>query len=112
MIRQIVESLQKNFEENFPSKPKTEGFSLWGWWKSATPGIEEINDDILDLQTLDQVKTASRVFTRRIISKVAAISTTMLFFAIKIVESNARADLSFVGACQSWGELYRRSILR
>ena len=55
MIRQIVESCQKNFEENFPSKPKTEGFSLWGWWKSATPGIEEINDDILDLQTLDQV---------------------------------------------------------
>jgi hypothetical protein len=56
MIRQIVESVQKNFEESFPSKPKTEGFSLWGWWKSATPGIEEINDDILDLQTLDQVK--------------------------------------------------------
>lgn len=56
MIRQIVESVQKNFEDCFPSKPKTEGFSLWGWWKSATPGIEEINDDILDLQTLDQVK--------------------------------------------------------
>jgi acetyl esterase/lipase len=55
MIRQIVESVQKNFEESFPSKPKTEGFSLWGWWKSATPGIEEINDDILDLQTLDQI---------------------------------------------------------